>query len=239
MLDMGFYDDIMRIAKLLPADRQTLLFSATMPQKIRRLASNILHDPQEVKIAPSRPVEKIEQKAVMCGSDMEKEARLTDILKGMRGQRSIVFASSKLRVRDLTRVLRRKGIKAAEIHSDLDQQQRDVTVHEFRNLETEVLVATDLLARGIDIDDVALVVNFDLPREPEDYVHRIGRTGRANAEGAAISLVGPKDRRAYSNILAALKIKIPTEGMGSDIAVRTAVATRTLTGAAEDAISPV
>ena len=217
MLDMGFYDDIMRIAKLLPADRQTLLFSATMPQKIRRLALNILHDPQEVKIAPSRPVEKIEQKAVMCGSDMEKEARLTDILKGMRGQRSIVFASSKLRVRDLTRVLRRKGIKAAEIHSDLDQQQRDVTVHEFRNLETEVLVATDLLARGIDIDDVALVVNFDLPREPEDYVHRIGRTGRANAEGAAISLVGPKDRRAYSNILAALKIKIPTEGMGSDI----------------------
>lgn len=135
----------------------------------------------------------------------------------MRGQRSIVFASSKLRVRDLTRALRRKGIKAAEIHSDLDQQQRDVTVHEFRNLETEVLVATDLLARGIDIDDVALVVNFDLPREPEDYVHRIGRTGRANAEGVAISLVGPKDRRAYSNILATLKIKIPTEGMGSDI----------------------
>ena len=215
MLDMGFYDDIMRIAKLLPDDRQTLLFSATMPQKIRRLASSILHDPREVKIAPSRPVEKIDQKAVMCGSDFEKEARLTDILKEMRGQRSIVFASSKLRVRDLARALRRKGIKAAEIHSDLDQQQRDVTVHAFRTLETEVLVATDLLARGIDIDDVALVVNFDLPREPEDYVHRIGRTGRANADGSAISLVGPKDRRAYSNILATLKIKIPTEGMGN------------------------
>ena len=210
MLDMGFYDDIMGIAKLLPAERQTLLFSATMPPKIRKLAENILTDPVEVKIAPSRPVEKIKQSAIFCYDD-EKQKILTGILKSRKGERVIVFAASKHGVRDLARDLRRLGIKAAEIHSDLDQEQRDETIRGFRSGRIEVIVATDLLARGIDIDEVMLVVNFDVPREPEDYVHRVGRTARANADGEAVPLVGPRDRRAFQRVEATLKISIPAE----------------------------
>ena len=210
MLDMGFYDDIMGIAKLLPAERQTLLFSATMPPKIRKLAENILTDPVEVKIAPSRPVEKIKQSAIFCHDD-EKQKILTGILKSRKGERVIVFAASKHGVRDLARDLRRLGIKAAEIHSDLDQEQRDETIRGFRSGRIEVIVATDLLARGIDIDEVMLVVNFDVPREPEDYVHRVGRTARANADGEAVTLVGPRDRRAFQRVEATLKISIPAE----------------------------
>lgn len=210
MLDMGFYDDIMGIAKLLPAERQTLLFSATMPPKIRKLAENILTDPVEVKIAPSRPVEKIKQSAIFCYDD-EKQKILTNILKSRKGERVIVFAASKHGVRDLARDLRRLGIKAAEIHSDLDQEQRDETIRGFRSGRIEVIVATDLLARGIDIDEVMLVVNFDVPREPEDYVHRVGRTARANADGEAVTLVGPRDRRAFQRVEATLKISIPAE----------------------------
>lgn len=210
MLDMGFYDDIMGIAKLLPAERQTLLFSATMPPKIRKLAENILTDPVEVKIAPSRPVEKIKQSAIFCYDD-EKQKILTEILKSRKGERVIVFAASKHGVRDLARDLRRLGIKAAEIHSDLDQEQRDETIRGFRSGRIEMIVATDLLARGIDIDEVMLVVNFDVPREPEDYVHRVGRTARANADGEAVTLVGPRDRRAFQRVEATLKISIPAE----------------------------
>ena len=210
MLDMGFYDDIMGIAKLLPAERQTLLFSATMPPKIRKLAENILTDPVEVKIAPSRPVEKIKQSAIFCYDD-EKQKILTGILKSRKGERVIVFAASKHGVRDLARDLRRLGIKAAEIHSDLDQEQRDETIRGFRSGRIEVIVATDLLARGIDIDEVMLVVNFDVPREPEDYVHRVGRTARANADGEAVTLVGSRDRRAFQRVEATLKISIPAE----------------------------
>lgn len=210
MLDMGFYDDIMAIAKLLPKERQTLLFSATMPPKIRKLAQSILNDPVEVKIAPSRPVEKIKQSAIFCYED-DKQRILTDILKQRRGERVIVFAASKHGVRDLSRDLRRCGIKAAEIHSDLDQQQREETIRGFRSGRIEVIVATDLLARGIDIDEVMLVVNYDVPREPEDYVHRVGRTARANADGEAVTLVGPRDRRAFSRVESTLKIKIAAE----------------------------
>ena len=210
MLDMGFYDDIMAIAKLLPKERQTLLFSATMPPKIRKLAQSLLNDPVEVKIAPSRPVEKIKQSAIFCYED-DKQRTLTDILKKRRGERVIVFAASKHGVRDLTRDLRRSGIKAAEIHSDLDQQQREETIRGFRSGRIEVIVATDLLARGIDIDEVMLVVNYDVPREPEDYVHRVGRTARANADGEAVTLVSPHDRRAFARVESTLKIKIAAE----------------------------
>lgn len=210
MLDMGFYDDIMAIAKLLPKERQTLLFSATMPPKIRKLAQSLLNDPVEVKIAPSRPVEKIKQSAIYCYED-DKQRILTDMLKQRRGERVIVFAASKHGVRDLARDLRRSGIKAAEIHSDLDQQQREETIRGFRSGRIEVIVATDLLARGIDIDEVMLVVNYDVPREPEDYVHRVGRTARANADGEAVTLVSPRDRRAFSRVESTLKIKIAAE----------------------------
>jgi superfamily II DNA/RNA helicase len=210
MLDMGFYDDIMAIARQLPTDRQTLLFSATMPPKIRKLAQSILRNPVEIKIAPSRPVEKIKQSARFCNED-EKQRLLIDILKAHRGERVIVFAASKHGVRDLARDLRRIGIKAAEIHSDLDQEQRDDTIRGFRSGRIEVIVATDLLARGIDIDEVMLVVNYDVPREPEDYVHRIGRTARANADGEAVTLISPRDRRAFSRVESTLKIKIPAD----------------------------
>lgn len=210
MLDMGFHDDIMAIAKLLPKERQTLLFSATMPPKIRKLAQSLLNDPVEVKIAPSRPVEKIKQSAIFCYDD-DKQRILTDMLKQRRGERVIVFAASKHGVRDLARDLRRSGIKAAEIHSDLDQQQREETIRGFRSGRIEVIVATDLLARGIDIDEVMLVVNYDVPREPEDYVHRVGRTARANADGEAVTLVSPRDRRAFSRVESTLKIKISAE----------------------------
>ncbi|WP_295729751.1 DEAD/DEAH box helicase [uncultured Muribaculum sp.] len=210
MLDMGFYDDIMRIAAQLPTERQTLLFSATMPPRIRKLAKDILSDPVEIKIAPSRPVEKIAQSAIMCG-DAQKDGVLLRLLKERHGSKVIVFASSKLGVRDLTRSLRRSGIKAAEIHSDLGQKERDDTIHDFRAERLDVLVATDLLARGIDIDDISMVVNYDVPREPEDYVHRVGRTGRANAEGTAVTLVSPRDKRAFSRVESTLKIKIPLE----------------------------
>lgn len=214
MLDMGFYDDIIRIEKLMPKERQTLLFSATMPPKIRKLAQTILRNPKEIRIAASKPAETIAQSARFVESDMIKEDVLLDVLKANRGKRIIVFAGAKQRVRELTRILRRKGVKAAEIHSDLDQKERDATVHDFRNGTVEVLVATDLLARGIDIDEVALVVNFDVPREPESYVHRIGRTGRAGDSGEALTLVSPRDRRAFSAIESVLKIKIPVDERG-------------------------
>jgi superfamily II DNA/RNA helicase len=181
-----------------------------MPPRIRKLAQELLNNPAEVKIAPSRPVEKIAQSAIMC-NDTQKEGILLRLLKERHGSKVIVFASSKLGVRDLTRYLRRNGIKAAEIHSDLDQKERDDTIHEFRAERINVLVATDLLARGIDIDDISMVVNYDVPREPEDYVHRVGRTGRANAEGTAVTLVSPRDRRAFSRVESTLKIKIPIE----------------------------
>lgn len=210
MLDMGFYDDIMAIAKLLPEKRQTLLFSATMPPKIRTLAKSLLNDPVEIKIAPSRPVERIKQSAIFCNEDT-KQGILTSLLKQHKGERVIVFAGSKHGVRDLTRDLKRSGFKAAEIHSDLDQQARDETIRGFRSGRIEVIVATDLLARGIDIDEVMLVVNYEVPREPEDYVHRIGRTARANADGEAITLVSPRDRRAFSRVESTLKIQIPAE----------------------------
>lgn len=210
MLDMGFYDDIMRIATQLPVERQTLLFSATMPPRIRTLAQNILRNPKEVKIAPSRPVEKIVQTAIMC-HDSQKDDVLRRLLRERHSTKVIVFASSKLGVRDLTRSLRRAGIRAAEIHSDLDQKERDVTIHDFRAERLDVLVATDLLARGIDIDDISMVVNYDVPREPEDYVHRIGRTGRANADGTAVTLVSPRDRRAFARVEQTLKVRLPLE----------------------------
>ncbi len=215
MLDMGFYEDIMRIARQLPAERQTLLFSATMPPRTRRLASELLRDPAEVKIAPSRPVEKIAQSAVMCGVS-DKDAKLMEILSQHKGEKAIVFVGSKMTVRELSRTLRRRNISAAEIHSDLEQQQRDETIRGFRAGKIDVIVATDLLARGIDIDDVALVVNYDVPREPEDYVHRIGRTGRANADGIAVTIVSPRDRRSFIKIEHTLKIKIPVNGDAGD-----------------------
>lgn len=207
MLDMGFYDDIMQIARQLPKERQTLMFSATMPPKIKKLARDILSDPAEVKIAVSKPAEKIEQSAIVCGEG-QKPAVMEHLLKTVRSQRVIVFASSKLKVKDLARTLRRRHIKVGEMHSDLEQKQRDEVMLDFKAGRIDVLVATDIVARGIDIEDISMVVNYDVPRCAEDYVHRIGRTARANAGGIAVTLVSPADRGKFSRIESFLKKEI-------------------------------
>ena len=199
MLDMGFYDDIMTIAKQLPPTCQTLMFSATMPPKIQRMAEAILKNPAEVKLEVSRPAENIRQSAFVC-YEGQKTPILRSLFKTRANKRVIVFASSKLKVKELTRELRRAGVKAAEMHSDLEQARRDEVMLDFRAGRIDILVATDIVARGIDIDDIAMVVNYDVPREAEDYVHRIGRTARAGAGGYAVTLVGERDRRHFKAI---------------------------------------
>ncbi|MDE6653702.1 MAG: DEAD/DEAH box helicase [Muribaculaceae bacterium] len=199
MLDMGFYDDIMQIVDRLPAERQTLMFSATMPPKIQQMAKAILRDPAEVKIAVSRPTEKIDQSAFVC-HEGQKTGILKHLLRTAHSRRVIVFSSSKLKVKDLTRELRRAKVKVAEMHSDLEQSTRDEVMRDFRAGRVDVLVATDILARGIDIDDIAMVVNYDVPHEAEDYVHRIGRTARANADGMAVTLISEREQRKFGFI---------------------------------------
>ena len=193
MLDMGFYDDIMFIIKHLPQKRQNLLFSATMPHNIKKMAQSILHHPVEVSISMSKPPEKIVQKAFMV-YDAQKIAAVLHILRDYKYKFVLIFCSSKQSVKQLTRELKRNKISAGEIHSDLEQQQREEVLGQFRSGRLPVLVATDILSRGIDIDSIELVINFDVPHDGEDYVHRIGRTARAEADGTAITLINPKSK---------------------------------------------
>lgn len=210
MLDMGFYDDIMQIVARLPKDRQTLLFSATMPPKIQQMASKILKDPVEVKLAVSKPAEKIKQSAYIC-YEPQKLLILKKLFNENAPQRVIVFSSSKLKVKNLARELKSKNIKIAEMHSDLDQAKRDDVILDFKAGKIHVIVATDILARGIDIDDIEMVVNYDVPREAEDYVHRIGRTARANRDGRAITFVSPEEIGKLKRIERLLEKEIPKE----------------------------
>lgn len=200
MLDMGFYDDIMQIVNALPSDRQTLLFSATMPPKIKKLAQSILRNPVEVKIAVSKPADNIQQ-TYFHVAESTKTPLLCHILRQRpNSSRIIVFASSKLKVKELSRSLRSMHLGVAEMHSDLAQDERDQVMLDFKAGRKAILIATDIVARGIDIDDIALVVNYDVPHDAEDYIHRIGRTARAGADGAAITLVSPRDRRRFQEI---------------------------------------
>ena len=199
MLDMGFSDDIMQIAKLLPDTRQTIMFSATMPEKIRQLARSILKNPVEVKLAVSKPAEKIQQGAYIC-TEPQKLGIIQHLFTEEPAKRVIIFASSKLKVKEVTKALQRMKLNVGEMHSDLDQAQRDAVMHEFKNDRVDILVATDIVSRGIDIDDITLVINFDVPHDCEDYVHRIGRTARAGNEGRAITFVGPKDQTLFHTI---------------------------------------
>lgn len=210
MLDMGFYDDIMQIVARLPKERQTLLFSATMPPKIQQMASKILKDPIEVKLAVSKPAEKIKQSAYIC-YEPQKLLILKKIFNENTPQRVIVFSSSKLKVKNLARELRSKNIKIAEMHSDLDQDKRDDVMLDFKAGKIQVIVATDILARGIDVDDIEMVVNYDVPREAEDYVHRIGRTARANRDGRAVTFVSPEEMGKLKRIERLLENEIPKE----------------------------
>lgn len=200
MLDMGFYDDIMQVYKQLPANCQTIMFSATMPPKIRTLAQSILKDPEEVQIAISRPPESIMQTAYIC-YDMQKLKILERLFVESHPQRVIIFSSSKMKVKELTTTLRRMKFNVAAMHSDLEQSQREEVMKEFKSGHVDILVATDVVSRGIDINDIKLVINFDIPHDPEDYVHRIGRTARGtNGEGLAITFVGVNEQAAFHHI---------------------------------------
>ena len=215
MLDMGFYDDIMQIVKQLPDTRQTIMFSATMPDKIQKLAANILRNPVEVRLAVNKPAEKIVQTAYVC-YEAQKMGIIKSLFKETKPERVIVFSSSKLKVKEVTNAFRRMKLNVGEMHSDLDQAQRDVVMREFKNGRIDILVATDIVARGIDIDDIRLVINYDVPRDCEDYVHRIGRTARAGAEGCAITFVSKDDQSRFGAIeefigREVFKIPVPEE----------------------------
>ena len=199
MLDMGFYDDIMAIVNKLPKDRQNILFSATMPTNIRRMAKAIMNNPVEIQIAISRPPESIQQQAIDI-FESQKTTYLKDLLKERKLKKVIVFVGKKQRVKDLARALRAINIDARAMHSDLEQKERDEVMLDFRNNKVDVLVATDIVSRGIDVDDIPLVINYDVPRDAEDYVHRIGRTARAENEGEAITLVSPEDKNFFNKI---------------------------------------
>lgn len=207
MLDMGFFDDIKTIMKQLPEHKQTILFSATMPPEIAKMAREMMHDPVEVKIAVSKPAEKIDQSVYVC-RDSDKTPILKHIFTEQPPERVIVFVSSKQRVKELNVILKRKGYNCAAMHSDLDQAERDVVMLGFKQRNIDMLIATDIVSRGIDIDDIQMVINYDAPRDPEDYVHRIGRTARAGREGRAITLIGEKDRYPLSKIEKLLEKKI-------------------------------
>ena len=192
MLDMGFSEDIKTIAAKLPKTCQTIMFSATMPQKIEELAKTLLKDPVEIKLAVSKPAEKIKQEAYVC-YETQKMAIIKNIFKAGDLKRVIVFSGSKMKVKQLAAALQQQGINCGAMHSDLEQAERDDVMFKFKSGQYDVLVATDIVARGIDIDDIEMVINYDLPHDTEDYVHRIGRTARANRDGVAISFVAEED----------------------------------------------
>lgn len=208
MLDMGFSDDIMQIVKCLPKERQTILFSATMPKEITALAHSIMHDPVEVKIAVSKPAENIRQGVYLC-HEVNKMQILLKVFEEQPPQRVILFAKSKQDVKNLAIQLKRKGYNCKAMHSDLDQKERDDVMNEFKARHVDLLVATDIVSRGIDIDDITMVINYDAPRDPEDYVHRIGRTARAGRQGQAITFVSERDFPALRSIEKLLEKEVP------------------------------
>ena len=199
MLDMGFSDDILQINSLLPKDCQKIMFSATMPAKIRELAVSLLHNPVEVKIAVSKPAEKIQQSAYVC-YDPQKLPIIQHLFKNGDLKRVILFCGKKDRVKEIARELKRMKINCAPMHSDLSQTERDEVMYGFKAGRIDVLVATDIVARGIDIDDISMVINYDVPHDSEDYVHRIGRTARADRDGVAITFVNEKDISRFMSI---------------------------------------
>ncbi len=199
MLDMGFQDDINKIIKTLPAKRQNLLFSATMPDKIRQLARKILHEPAEINIAISKPPEKIVQKAFVV-YEPQKLPIIKKLLKEISYKNALIFCGRKQTVKQVTRELKHSGINISEIHSDLEQSERESVLGAFTAGRIPVLVATDILSRGIDIDTIDVVINYDVPGDAEDYVHRIGRTARAEADGMAFTLIGEKEHNKFALI---------------------------------------
>ena len=199
LLDMGFFDDIMKVVAAIPQKRQTIMFSATLPPKIRTLAKQILHDPAEVNIAVSKPNEAIDQSAYVCYEN-QKSGIIRSIFSRPLDTKAIVFSSKKQKVKEMVVAFRRMNINAAAMHSDLEQERREEVMLDFKNGKIDLLVATDIVARGIDIEDIGLVINYDVPRDPEDYIHRIGRTARADATGRAITFVNEEDQIRFRRI---------------------------------------
>jgi superfamily II DNA/RNA helicase len=199
MMDMGFIDDINRIIKFLPKERQTLMFSATMAPPIRELAKNILHEPVEISIALSKPAEGVAQEAYVV-HEPQKAPLMEEILRTNEATSIIIFAGRKIEVKNLARHLHKRGFNAQAMHSDLEQGEREQVMLDFRNRKLRILVATNVVSRGIDIDDIDLVINYDVPQDPEDYVHRVGRTARASKKGQAITFVTEKDMREFGKI---------------------------------------
>ncbi len=218
MLDMGFYEDILKIIRFLPEKKQALLFSATMPPRMRELARKILHNPVEINIAMSKPAEGILQQAYLVNNHQKPEL-LKKIIVEKNLSSVLIFASTKIAVKDLERDLRQLRLPAKAIHSDLSQEERENVLLSFRNKSTKILVATDILSRGIDIESIGLVINYDVPADAEDYVHRIGRTARAETTGEAITFINDKDQYRFAQIEKLIEkevIKIPLPaGMGN------------------------
>jgi len=210
MLDMGFYDDIMIIAKRLPEKRQNLLFSATMPPKIRTLANKLLTNPESISLAISKPAAGITQSAYMA-HDSQKVNLVRELLKAKGKDLShvLIFASSIKSVREIKKTLNKAGMRASEMHSGLDQSEREDTIRDFKNKKIRILVATDILSRGIDIKEIELVINYEVPHDAEDYVHRIGRTARADRTGEAITLINQKQVRNFKDIEKLIEKEVP------------------------------
>ena len=207
MLDMGFSEDILQIARMLPEKHQTIMFSATMPAKIQQLAETLLHEPEIVKLSVSKPAEKIRQSCVYC-EDVVKLKAVDYLFRNDNLSRTIIFAGSKDKVKEITRSLTRHHINCGQMHSDLTQKERDEMMFRFKSGQIDVIVATDILARGIDIDDIQMVINFDVPHDAEDYVHRIGRTARAEKDGRAVTFVSNYDLRDFQQIERFLESRI-------------------------------
>ncbi len=199
MLDMGFSDDIMKIVSYMPKNRQTIMFSATLPPKIRELAKTILRNPVEVNIAISKPNDAIDQSAYIC-YESQKLGIIQELFAQPSESKTIIFSSSKLKVKELAHTLKRMKLDVAAMHSDLEQAKREEVMLAFKNNKVRILVATDIVARGIDIEDIGLVINYDVPHDPEDYIHRIGRTARAAATGAAITFVCEEEQGKFHQI---------------------------------------
>ncbi|RZT93442.1 superfamily II DNA/RNA helicase [Ancylomarina subtilis] len=215
MLDMGFYDDLMQIVNHLPKQRQNLMFSATMPEQMRKLASSIMVNPESINIAISKPAEGVLQAAYMV-YEPQKIPLIETLLKDKDVKSVIIFSSTKLNVKAMTKELKRQKFKVEGIHSDLEQNEREEVLRGFRNRKYQILVATDIIARGIDIDSIDLVINFDVPKDAEDYVHRVGRTARAASEGVALTFITEKDQLDFKNIEDLIekdiyKIPVPAE----------------------------
>ena len=219
MLDMGFIDDLRKIISYLPKKRQTLLFSATMPQSIRQLAAHILKEHEEISLAISKPAAGVDQKLFLTHEE-QKLSMLSHLLKEREEYESIIiFTSAKNKVSDIVRSLKRSGFPAKGMSSNLEQEQREEVLRGFRSKRTRILVATDVMSRGIDIKEIDMVINFDVPMNAEDYVHRVGRTARANTKGEAVTLVNEKDMNRMNRIERLIERKLdkqmPPEELGA------------------------